>query len=135
MITLTLDTFNVPSFYVDIQAVLSLYSSRRTAGIVLDAEDGITHTIPIYEGYSLSLLSCLNLPGRNLTTWIMKFLMERGHEFSTTKMKDIVRDIKEKLSYIDFDFEAEMQKTEFHQRLTSLMSFQMEMSSQLVQKG
>ena len=53
MITLMFDTFNVPAFYVGIQAVLSLYSSGRTTGLVFDAGDGVSHTVPIYEGYSL----------------------------------------------------------------------------------
>lgn len=44
------ETFNVPAFYVSIQAVLSLYASGRTTGIVLDAGDGVSHVVPIYEG-------------------------------------------------------------------------------------
>ena len=31
------ETFNVPAMYVAIQAVLSLYASGRTTGIVLDS--------------------------------------------------------------------------------------------------
>ena len=44
------ETFNAPAFYVSIQAVLSLYSSGRTTGIVMDSGDGVSHVVPIYEG-------------------------------------------------------------------------------------
>jgi len=109
MTELMFEVFKFPALYVAIQAVLSLYASGRISGLVLDSGDGVTHTVPIYEGYILPhAINRIDLAGRDLTEWMKRLLTERGYSFTTSAEREVVRDLKEKLGYVALDFEREL---------------------------
>ncbi|KAH9804713.1 actin 1 [Citrus sinensis] len=101
MVEIMFEGFEVPATYVAIQAVLSLYASGRTTGV--------THVVPIYEGYALPhAIQRLELAGKDLTDYLTTNLTKDGYIFTTSAEREIVRDIKERLSYVAMDFQKEL---------------------------
>ncbi|KAF8926964.1 Actin-2, partial [Dissophora ornata] len=95
------ETFNVPALFTSIQAVLSLYSSGRTTGVVLDSGDGVTHAVPVYEGFAIPhAIQRVDIAGRDVTEHLQLLLRKSGYHFHTTAEKEVVRIIKEKTCYL-----------------------------------
>ncbi|XP_047337570.1 actin, alpha skeletal muscle-like isoform X1 [Impatiens glandulifera] len=83
-------------------------------GLTLYSGHGVTHVVPIYEGYLLQDgIFKMNLTGDDLTGSMMNMLSERlVYPFATNNAeRDIARDIKEKLAYVALDYDQEMEKT------------------------
>ncbi|KAL5022846.1 hypothetical protein ScPMuIL_002001 [Solemya velum] len=98
------ETFNVPALFISMQAVLSLYATGRTTGVVLDSGDGVTHAVPIYEGFAMphSIMRS-DIAGRDVTQYLRLLLRKEGHNFHTSAEQEIVRTIKERACYLSIN--------------------------------
>jgi len=108
MVQTMFETYGFKGVYIAIQAVLTLYAQGLLTGVVVDSGDGVTHIVPVYEGFSLPHLTRrLNVAGRNITRYLIKLLLLRGYAFNRTADFETVRQIKEKFCYVGYDLELE----------------------------
>lgn len=92
---------------------MALYASGRTTGIVVDSGDGVTHTVPVYEGFSLPFATMkIDLAGRDLTQYLQKLLQERNFDFSNSSDREEVEKIKEKKCKVAYDFDAAIKESQ-----------------------
>jgi len=98
------EAFNVPAVFMSIQAVLSLYAGGKTTGVVLDAGDGVSHAVPVYDGFAVTnSIRRIDIAGRDVTEYMQLLLRKSGYVFQTSAEKEVVRILKEKTSYIALD--------------------------------
>ncbi|XP_032836177.1 actin-1-like [Petromyzon marinus] len=98
----------VPALHVASQGLLALYARGETTGLVVDCGDGVTHSVPVFDGFVLShAVMRLDLAGRDVTDHLARTLRDGGHVFMSTAEKEIVRDMKERLCYVALDCASE----------------------------
>eukprot|EP00043_Microstomoeca_roanoka_P001354 m.32247 g.32247 ORF g.32247 m.32247 type:complete len:396 (-) comp10769_c0_seq1:382-1569(-) len=108
MIEYMFERYEFKGVHIAIQAVLTLYAQGLQTGVVIDSGDGVTHIVPVYEGFALPHLTRrLNIAGRDITKYMIKLLLRRGYVFNASADFETVREIKEKLAYVAYDIETE----------------------------
>jgi len=104
------ELYNFEGVKVNIQAMLVLYAQGLMTGVVLDAGDGVSHVVPVWEGIvPPTLIKRLNVAGRHITRYLIKLLQVRGYAFNRSADFETVRQIKEKLCYVGYDLAIEKQ--------------------------
>ena len=101
------ETFNVAGLHIAVQAVLALVSSSDVetghglSGTVIDSGDGVTHVIPVSDGYVIgSCIKHVPIAGSNITSFIADMVKERGEKFPIEELSKIAKTIKEKYGYV-----------------------------------
>jgi actin len=115
MTSLMFETFCVQGMYVSIQAILSLYSNGRTTGCVIDSGDGVTHAVPVYEGFSIPHAVKKNLiAGRAITNHMTNLLQADGitTQGGASAWAQIVKKIKEDTCFVSLNPTEEKTKAE-----------------------
>lgn len=108
MTEIMFEQFQVNGLYVAIQAVMSLYANGRTTGLVGDSGDGVTHTVPVFEGFSIPHAIGKNfIAGRAISKYMEELLTLDGiaSQGGAGAWLQIVRTIKEKTCFIAQDYE------------------------------
>ncbi|XP_026192052.1 alpha-centractin [Cyclospora cayetanensis] len=102
------ESFNSPALFVSAQPILALYSSGRTTGLVLDCGEGVSHAVPVIEGFALShAITRADVAGRDITEYLAVLLRRAGYIFHTSAEYEVVRQIKEQACYVAFNPQKE----------------------------
>jgi len=113
------ETFNVPGLYIAVQAVLALAASwtsrnvkeRTLTGTVIDSGDGVTHVIPVAEGYVIgSSIKHIPLAGRDITAFVQQLMRERNEPIPPEQSMEVAKRVKETYSYVCPDIVKEFAK-------------------------
>lgn len=108
LVSTMFETFEFSHVNISIQAMLTLYAQGLFTGVVVDTGDGVTHTVPVFDGYvPQNLIKRLNIAGRHLTDYLIKLLLLRGYAFNRTADFETIRQIKEKFCYVAHDISIE----------------------------
>lgn len=110
------ESYNVPALYIQMSAILSLYASGRTTGVVLDSGEGVTSAVPVYQGFAVPhAVQRIDVAGREVTDYLQLLLRKAGHPFHTSAEKEIIRDIKEKNCFVAYTPDHQEQEQEDEQ--------------------
>ncbi|KAI5449659.1 Arp2/3 complex subunit, actin nucleation center [Naganishia albida] len=115
------ESFNIQGLYIAVQAVLALAASwtsskvheRNLTGVVIDSGDGVTHTIPVADGYVIgSSIKHIPIAGRNITEFVLNLLRDRGEQahIPPEDQLRVAEKIKEDYTYVCQDIVKEIRK-------------------------
>ncbi|KAK2647731.1 hypothetical protein Ddye_015220 [Dipteronia dyeriana] len=109
MVETMFEKYNFAGVFIQIQAVLTLYVQGLLTGLVIDSGDGVTHVVPVVDGYSFPhLTKRMNVAGWHITSYLVDLLSRRGYAMNKNAAFETVREIKEKLCYISYKREYQL---------------------------
>jgi len=102
------EKFKVKSLAIFNSAVLSLFSTGRTRGLVVESGEGITQAVPVFEGYAIPhAIFKMEVAGYDITQTVMEMMVsQKGAEHAENRK--VMQDLKEKTCSIALDYNSAM---------------------------
>lgn len=113
------ETFNVPSMYIGVQAILAICASwqskdqqnKSLTGCVVDSGAGVTHIIPVYDGSVIpSAIKHIPIAGGDITKFVLEMIRERETQLPPDEAMSIAQEVKEEFCYVTSDLVKEYGK-------------------------
>ncbi|KAK2962607.1 putative Actin [Blattamonas nauphoetae] len=90
------EEFKIPNLYVANSAILCIYATGTTSGLVVESGEGVTYSAPVHNGYYITeAVSRMNVAGKEITNYFARLLSESGHQFTSASDLETVKQIKE----------------------------------------
>ena len=112
MTEMMFEKFSIPGLFIISHSVLSMFSTGKTSGLVVDSGEELTYCVPIYEGYSFDTsIEKEELGGADLTRYLISLLIQNRYAIDTLAKQVIVNDIKEKMCYVSENYDSEVKES------------------------
>jgi actin len=109
MTEIAFEAFSCPTLVVANTLALTLFSTGRSTGLVVDSGAGRTHVGPVWEGYTMPhFLKRIDVGGNDITDLLQRKLRADGYPFSTHQDWLQVERIKESLCFTSLNCQREL---------------------------
>lgn len=102
------EKLKVKSLAIFNTAVLSLFSTGRTRGLVVESGEGITQAVPVFEGYAIPhAIFKMEVAGQDITAKVQE-MMKRDFSEEQAGSLRVMQALKEKVCQVSTDYNSAM---------------------------
>ena len=86
-------------------SVLSLFSTGKTTGLVVECGEGVSNTVPVFEGYAMPhAIHNIDIAGKDVTQELIRQINE-GQVIVNKDYYENVRDMKEQMCAVAMNYQ------------------------------
>ena len=105
------EEFKVKSLAIMNTAALSMYSTGKVSGLIAESGEGISYTVPIFEGYALPhAMIKLEIAGHDITQSLINQLEASGK--NVKEHPEVIRGLKEQMCAVSLNYDQDMSRNE-----------------------